>query len=287
MSNSWQALLFLILLSTSIFLTTNKGYGDDSLNFRANFMKTNSTAHIYEKFFGYVLKNGTVNPYGIINEGYDLKNESSVARDVNITSIVSEVNSTNHTMIVTFTIIAKDNATGIYSMMLSDCGWEPIIIGMDISKVNPFAIRNFYTAAYACPASPYTAVRILGTSGMTAQYFHLTPLIQYKWSQYLSDTRCKEGFVFVAKLEDSSPACVKPSTQIILEQRGWTLPITQPNKDIMYCQKNPSNACNHTMELWYNDCGGYPNQNVTSCHDGRIEAYLKANGLSYIMTNHP
>jgi len=116
---------------------------------------------------------------------------------------------------------------------------------------------------------------------------NLSPLKQLKSGIAANDVKCQQGLQLVIKLEDGSPACVKPSTQIILEQRGWTLPITQPNKDIIYCQKNPSNACNHTMELWYNDCGTYQNQNVTSCHDGRIETYLKANGISYIMTNHP
>jgi hypothetical protein len=113
------------------------------------------------------------------------------------------------------------------------------------------------------------------------------PLKQLKEGITSVNILCNESLVKIMKLEDNSPACVKPLTQIKLEQYGWTLPITQPNKDIIYCQKNPSNACNHTMELWYNDCMGLQNENVSSCHDGRIIAYLKANGLSNSIYVHP
>ena len=148
------------------------------------------------------------------------------------------------------------------------------------SKVK-FYDMVFKTTSFPVPSIDKNSAKLMESLKIPS------PLKQFKEGITFVNIRCNDDLVKIMKLEDNATACVKPSTQIKLEQYGWTLPITQPNKDIMYCQKNPSNACNYTMELWYNDCKKYENRNVTSCHDGRIEAYLKANGLSNIMIIHP
>lgn len=49
----------------------------------------------------------------------------------------------------------------------------------------------------------------------------LLPLKQFKSYTAAKDVKCNQGFQLVIKLEDNSPACVKPETKIKLIERGW------------------------------------------------------------------
>ena len=49
----------------------------------------------------------------------------------------------------------------------------------------------------------------------------LSPLAQFKSGVDIKDITCKQSFQLVIKIEDGSPACVKPNTSIVLIERGW------------------------------------------------------------------
>lgn len=49
-----------------------------------------------------------------------------------------------------------------------------------------------------------------------------SPLKQFKSGILANDVKCDDRFTLVIKLEDGSPACVKPDTANILVERGWT-----------------------------------------------------------------
>ncbi|MGI0072881.1 MAG: hypothetical protein ACREA3_03600, partial [Nitrosotalea sp.] len=44
----------------------------------------------------------------------------------------------------------------------------------------------------------------------------LSPLKQFKSGTLAQDIKCGQGFQLIIKLEDGSPACVKPDTAIVL-----------------------------------------------------------------------
>ncbi len=48
-----------------------------------------------------------------------------------------------------------------------------------------------------------------------------TPLGQYRFGVSAQNVYCLNGYNLVIKLEDGSPACVKPNTAQILIERGW------------------------------------------------------------------
>ncbi|SHO45641.1 exported hypothetical protein [Nitrosotalea sinensis] len=49
----------------------------------------------------------------------------------------------------------------------------------------------------------------------------MPPLEQVKAGTSPKDVQCKQGFSLIIKLDDGSPACVKPDVLQILTQRGW------------------------------------------------------------------
>ena len=53
-----------------------------------------------------------------------------------------------------------------------------------------------------------------------------TPLQQFKSGIPASDIQCAQGLELVLKVEDGSPACVKPDSAITLIERGWASQIT-------------------------------------------------------------
>lgn len=51
--------------------------------------------------------------------------------------------------------------------------------------------------------------------------YQTSPLEQFRTGIPANNIVCKASFQLVIKAEDGSPACVKPQTAQILEQRGW------------------------------------------------------------------
>ncbi|MDE1841871.1 MAG: hypothetical protein KGI09_08325, partial [Thaumarchaeota archaeon] len=57
--------------------------------------------------------------------------------------------------------------------------------------------------------------------------FNSSPLIQLKSGISTNEIQCSTGFQLVIKIEDGSPACVRPDTAYILIHRGWAKEISQ------------------------------------------------------------
>lgn len=62
------------------------------------------------------------------------------------------------------------------------------------------------------------------TENMESPQQFQTPLHQFKARIPANKVACADGFALVIKLEDGSPACVKPVTAQILIERGWARP---------------------------------------------------------------
>src|SRR5713226_1849580 len=73
------------------------------------------------------------------------------------------------------------------------------------------------TPVMATPIPPQTC-DVCGNM-MVSQF--KPPLKQFKNGSTLSEITCKQGLVFVIKVSDYSPACVKPDTAQKLVERGW------------------------------------------------------------------
>ena len=68
--------------------------------------------------------------------------------------------------------------------------------------------------------SPYNGT--IENNTITAnQTFSLSPLKQFKSGIAVNNVFCNKGLQLVIKVEDGSPACVKPETSKILVERGW------------------------------------------------------------------
>ncbi|MGI0073916.1 MAG: hypothetical protein ACREA3_08895, partial [Nitrosotalea sp.] len=52
---------------------------------------------------------------------------------------------------------------------------------------------------------------------------------QFKSGTLAQDIKCGQGFQLIIKLEDGSPACVKPDTAIVLVEHRWATNVPQPN----------------------------------------------------------
>ena len=60
----------------------------------------------------------------------------------------------------------------------------------------------------------------------------LSPLAQFKAGVLSNDIQCEQGLALVIKLEDNSPACVKPQTVQKLVERGWGTILSSITKKI-------------------------------------------------------
>lgn len=47
------------------------------------------------------------------------------------------------------------------------------------------------------------------------------------------------------------------------------------NDDIISCQDQKTVECDQLMKQWFDECQKSHLKEITSCHDGRLESYLK------------
>lgn len=205
----------------------------------ALFMKSDSTAKIYADYTFRVLSNETwtLNPEIFTS----MADPNSQAKGITIVvSPSSFTGNTNHTKVV-FTITAKGDSKGVYSLFLFFCGSSPLVVGLNESEVDPATLKDFFTATYMCPMETASTpdLNIVGYSGMVSKDITInpnntinvtsterlevfdSPLTQYKSGIKAENVKCNDGFQLIFKLEDGSPACVSQQTKEQLLNRGW------------------------------------------------------------------
>src|SRR5574337_117955 len=205
----------------------------------ALFMKSNSTAKIYADYTFRALSNETwtLNPEIFTS----MTDPNSQAKGITIVvSPSSFTGNTNHTGAV-FTINAKGDSKGVYSLFLFFCGSSPLVVGLNESEGDPATLKDFFTATYMCPMETASTpdLNIVGYSGMVSKDITInpnntinvtstemlevfdSPLTQYKSGIKAENVKCNDGFQLIFKLEDGSPACVSQQTKEQLLNRGW------------------------------------------------------------------
>jgi hypothetical protein len=213
----------------------------------ALFMKSNSTAKIYADYTFRAPSNQTwtLNPEIFTS----MTDSNSQAKDITIVASPSSfTGNINHTKVI-FTITAKGDSKGVYSLLLFFCGSSPLVVGLNESEVDPATLKEFFTAIYMCPMMTASTpdLNIVGYSGMVSKDITInpnntinvtsterlevfdSPLTQYKSGIKTDNVKCNTGLELVIKAEDGSPACVSPDTANVLIERGWATNISQTN----------------------------------------------------------
>lgn len=231
----------IVLLSSYLLVTTIvPAQGSEGSAF---FMKENSSAKIFVNFTFPVLNNKTWNVSPLIlgdihdPNPIDSKYITIVANPSSVTS-----NKTNST--VTYTITAKNNMKGVYSLFLYYCGLSPLVIGLNESDIDPMIFNEFFTASYNCPAGSgdMPSMSIVGHSNMIYKSINTNssnagmidymgpipasqpPLKQMREDVMLSKIKCSDNLDFLVRMRSDHsvyPACIKSTSIPRLENQGW------------------------------------------------------------------
>jgi len=116
--------------------------------------------------------------------------------------------------------------------------------GVDFTSITPNGTKVLYATN---PTEPYKffgikagiyAINLINGSNMTLSPIRQpmltieSPLKQFKSGIKADDIKCDNGLSLVIKVEDNSPACVKPDTADNLMKRGWAQPTIIPSKKV-------------------------------------------------------
>lgn len=101
----------------------------------------------------------------------------------------------------------------------------------------------------------------------------LSPLKQIQSGVMAQDVKCKANFVLIINSKNNLPACVKPTTELRLLERGWITPEKfEANPTMKYNQnktqnvpveKNTNNGTSHQQISFAESNGTVPTTNVT------------------------
>lgn len=218
-------ILFISVALSGLVLTSGLAYGQ--IPHTLIFMKSNSVAHIYLGFsttlHNQTMKVPQINVYDLNLTNHNPLNLPDLSIATNKTWIYLD---NNHTK-VDYTITAKNNLTGIFAI-LQPCGFDPFVVGLNSSQINPSILHKFPNTPDGCLARPAIESEVLIGAGLNHNtvFENLTayvppPLKQIRSGVFFGQIQCERGFIVTFKLEDHSPACVKPDTAIILFKRGW------------------------------------------------------------------
>ncbi|MBI3622560.1 hypothetical protein HY212_00580 [Candidatus Pacearchaeota archaeon] len=139
-------------------------------------MKSNSIGQIYANFTFHVLDNHTWNLTPSLHT--NLSDPNPIAsKNLTIIASPNSITANKSNVSVTFTITAKNDIKGVYSLFLFFCGESPLVVGLDESKVNPAIFNQFFNAQYMCPmmsgATP--EMNIAGYYGMISKTISTIP----------------------------------------------------------------------------------------------------------------
>ncbi len=140
------------------------------------FMKSNSVGHIYANFTFHVLDNHTWDPMPQLNTNLSDPNPIT-SKDLTIIASPSSITANKSSVAVTYTITAKNDIKGVYSLFLFFCGESPLVVGLNESEVNPAILDRYFNGNYNCPmmtgATP--EMNIVGYSGMISKIISTIP----------------------------------------------------------------------------------------------------------------
>lgn len=240
--NTLQLAIMIIVLLSSLLLVIPivPVQGSEGSVF---FMKENSTAKIFANFTFPVLDNKTWNiGPSILGDIHDPNPLDS--KYLTVTANSSSITANKNHVAVTYTITAKNNIKGVYSLFLYYCGLSPLAVGLNESDVNPAIFNEFFTAVYNCPAGSedMPKMNFTGFSNMISKIINTNsnntgsvdymgpvgapqpPLKQMREGVLLSKIKCNDDLNFLVRMRSDHsvyPACVKLSSMPRLENQGW------------------------------------------------------------------
>src|SRR5579863_3484790 len=147
-------LSILVMLSSCMITSISPVFGESSSG-EVLFMKSNSIAQIHVNYSSVTPHNEIINTTQPIYAGDPQHAIPVTTPDLTITANPKSVN-LNSTTQVTYTITAKNNLKGVYSIsrdMGSGCGLQPIAIGLNETEIESSILYKFFTAQYSCPAT--------------------------------------------------------------------------------------------------------------------------------------
>jgi hypothetical protein len=210
--------LSLIMVLCCMLLGISTAFAE-SVSGEVLFMKSNSVGHIYVEYDSFNPHNQVVNVDQDIYTG-NLGNGVVVTTpDLTITANPSSINLNASTQ-VTYTIAAKNNLTGIYSIsrdMVSGCGAIPLVIGLNESEVDPRILWQFFTAVYTCPA--------VNLNGPAMGPVHYDGIVSKIVSVDTDNPILPEGSnppVLITQVELDSPFVFLPDNQICYDKPGFS-----------------------------------------------------------------
>ncbi len=142
---------------------------------QALFMKSNSIGQIHANLTFPVLDNRT---WDLTPSLTNLSDPNPIAsKDLIIVASPNSITANKSNVPVTYSITAKNDIKGVYSLFLFFCGESPLVVGLNESKVNPAIFNQFFNAVYMCPmmntATP--ELNIVSYSGMISKTISTIP----------------------------------------------------------------------------------------------------------------
>jgi hypothetical protein len=191
-----QLFLLLSFLSFfSLFLNTNVSAQSQTVTGTVYFMKSNSNATIVMRTVFHPQANETFNVPGIIF-GSNPQNLILKGPDLTITAnqTLMYMNKTND---IAYTLIAKNNLKGIFTLIDRSCGGDLFDIGLNESEIDPSILLRSFKGVTMCPPFP-PEVEIIKMTGIVAKYITLdltkiSPLKQQNANIPRSEIMCKKS----------------------------------------------------------------------------------------------
>ncbi|MDE1813363.1 MAG: hypothetical protein KGH87_04980 [Thaumarchaeota archaeon] len=237
-------IIYTILVLSSPMLVNATMYGGHlgPISGDMLFMKSDSNATIKVKYAINSPHNGTMSTEIGIYDARLQNPELITSNDLTVKAVPILIN-LNGNSTVTYTITAKNNIKGVYSMSLfSSCGKSPLVVGLNESDVLPSALFRFAMPSHHCGViSDEISKEITGYDGIISKTISMppnrfSPLEQIQLGSNSTDVQCKQGFDLIIKAHDNMPACVRPDTTNLLIKRGWEQNIIVTKADMIVVQ---------------------------------------------------
>lgn len=105
----------------------------------------------------------------------------------------------------------------------------------------------------------------------------LSPLKQFKSGSTVTEVTCVANYVLTIESEDSSPACVKPSTVRILMERGWAKFESAQSNHASNAKTNPFGIAGLIIYYGGGPCG------VGTCPLNTFNLKITSNYTAYLL----
>lgn len=218
--------LVLILPSSLGYATSYGGYRLGSISAQIPFMKSNSNGTIAINYIVNYPHNSTMNTKFALYHSNLQDLQSLTSNDLTIKAKPETINLLENNT-VEYTVTAKNNIKGVYTIAGPQCFRYPLVVGLNETEI-PSSTLFGLSMPIHCYEIPSDApqIKIINYDGMilknvTRTPDQFSPMEQIQLGSNSTDVQCKHGFDLIIETHDNMPACVKPETAQILIMRGW------------------------------------------------------------------